>query len=354
LETTGIFFNEAREIDEEIFRNAMQRTGRYPRREDGGCTWSGIIMDTNPPDDRHWWYKYAVENTPDNWSFYTQPSGLSDEAENLENLLQPSNSNELSFEERRVFGRKYYERALGGATEEWINVYVHGQYGFARAGANVYDKAYNDDLHCAKEAFSPNPLAKTIVGIDASGRSPAAVFMQINGSGQVCIFHEFCAKDMGAVQFGKVLKQEIGTLGLKGDIVFWGDPAGSWKTQTDERTYFDILKQEGIIVRPSPGLRFEPRRQAMLSILQRLIDGSPALILSPSCKLLRRGFNGGYIFRKLQVSGERRYADEPEKNEYSHPHEALQYAICGLGELAKITRGGGEAKVHVSKDFAVY
>jgi hypothetical protein len=34
---------------------------------------------------------------------------------------------------------------------------------------------------------------------------------------------------------------------------------------------------------------------------------------------------GGYCYKRLQVSGER-YRDVPDKNSYSHPHDALQYA----------------------------
>ena len=32
-----------------------------------------------------------------------------------------------------------------------------------------------------------------------------------------------------------------------------------------------------------------------------------------------------------------RYHDEPNKNAYSHPHDALQYAMCGGGEVRALT-----------------
>jgi hypothetical protein len=40
---------------------------------------------------------------------------------------------------------------------------------------------------------------------------------------------------------------------------------------------------------------------------------------------------GGFCYRRVQASGER-YTDEPDKNEYSHPVEALEYALQGEGE----------------------
>ncbi len=66
-------------------------------------------MDTNPPDTDHWWYRLFEEERPDGWTLYRQPSGLSDEAENTNNL--PLN---------------YYENIQKGKDQAWINVFVHG------------------------------------------------------------------------------------------------------------------------------------------------------------------------------------------------------------------------------------
>ena len=41
--------------------------------------------------------------------------------------------------------------------------------------------------------------------------------------------------------------------------------------------------------------------------------------------MLRRGFNGRYHWRRIQLAGTERYKDIPEKNDYSHLHDALQY-----------------------------
>jgi hypothetical protein len=46
--------------------------------------------------------------------------------------------------------------------------------------------------------------------------------------------------------------------------------------------------------------------------------------------MLRAGFLGRYELRRLQVPGEDRYTDEPNKNKYSHPHDALQYIALRL------------------------
>jgi hypothetical protein len=51
LEITGAWFNEAREIPKTIIEAMDSRIGRYPSPRDGGASWYGMIMDTNPPDD---------------------------------------------------------------------------------------------------------------------------------------------------------------------------------------------------------------------------------------------------------------------------------------------------------------
>src|SRR3990167_10406322 len=105
LEITGAWVNEARQIDKAVIDALTARVGRYPAKLDGGATWSGIIMDTNPPDDQSWWYSAAEIEKPDGWEFFRQPGGLTPEAENIENL--PEN---------------YYDRQIAGKTSDWIAV----------------------------------------------------------------------------------------------------------------------------------------------------------------------------------------------------------------------------------------
>ena len=67
-------------------------------------------------------------------------------------------------------------------------------------------------------------------------------------------------------------------------------------------------------------------------ILNRMVDGLPGFVLSPTCKVLRKGFAGGYHYRRVKVTGDERYHDKPDKNAFSHPHDALQYLLSGAGE----------------------
>jgi hypothetical protein len=361
-ECSGIFFNETRELQKEIIDAGTGRVGRYPSLKDGGCTHPCIIMDTNPPTTQHWWNKCAEEDAwavddkgrwkdprsfsdQERWEFFQQPSGLSAEAENLENLNQKPNCHELSRASRRQHGRVYYERMLAGKTEEWINVYVHGKYGNIKEGQPVYGSSYNPDLHVAKGGLRLNPNAKIYIGIDCSGRHPASVFAQRSATGQIQILDELCVmgdEGMGAVQYSKMLRAYMDSEFPDHEFSVWGDPAGGFRSQNDEKTYYDILRANNVLVRPAPAMRIPERIQTVYSVLERLEGGGQAaFVIDPKCRTLIAGFGGGYRYRKLQVSGEARYTDKPEKNRYADVHDACQYLLAGMGETKRMKNQNG-------------
>jgi hypothetical protein len=60
-------------------------------------------------------------------------------------------------------------------------------------------------------------------------------------------------------------------------------------------------------------------------------EGKPVLLIDRRCPQLIKGFEGGYAYKRMEVSGER-YADKPDKNMFSHVHDAAQYLFLGAGE----------------------
>lgn len=89
--------------------------------------------------------------------------------------------------------------------------------------------------------------------------------------------------------------------------------------------------------------------------LGKLIDGVPGLVIGPKCKQLRKAMNGGYKYRKLNVSGGVRFSDKPEKNIYSHIAEALQYGMLGGGEgravIKSYNRNGNKSNANSSSNY---
>lgn len=317
LEVTFGWMNEAREQPKAILDALTGRVGRYPSKRDGGATWFGVIMDTNPPDSDHWWYLLAEEQRPEGFAFFSQPSGESDQAENVANL-PPG----------------YYARLKAGKTDEWVKVYVRGEYGFVMDGRPVYPE-FRDSLHVRE--FSIAKSLPIYGGMDF-GLTPAGVFGQRMPNGQIRIHSELVTEDMGVKRFGALWRGESAVRypGMEFARIT-GDPAGQARND-DEMTSFDLLRAERVPASPASTNSFTLRREAFAAPMTRLIDGEPGLIVHPQCKRLRKALAGGYHFKRVAVAGADRFHNEPDKGPLSHVAEAGQYLVLGMGEGSAIKR----------------
>jgi hypothetical protein len=79
-----------------------------------------------------------------------------------------------------------------------------------------------------------------------------------------------------------------------------------------------------------------------------MVEGKPALLIDRRCPQLIKGFEGGYSYKRMEVSGER-YADKPDKNMFSHVHDAAQYLFLGAGEGRALMNSQKPAQVTVAK-----
>ena len=349
LEVTGGFINEAKEVPRAIFEMLQGRCGRYPKIvldstdplfgvDDEHCrvlygpTWFGVIMDTNPPDSDHWYYTLFEVKKPHNHSIYHQPSGVGTSAENKGHLP-----------------RGYYENMQAGKDKEWINVYVHGLYGFVMDGKPVWPE-YKDDVHYEPNYYKPDPTLPLYVGIDF-GLTPAAIIGQVTPSGGMVIFDELCTFDMGACNFGKILHEKLATTYLQfKDVEIYADPAGEGRAQTDEQTPFMILSQQKVNAFPTYTNDFTIRREVVADYMQRLdFSGRPAFLITPGAPTLRKACGGGYKYKRLQVAGEDRYQDKPDKGKYSHAGDALQYLFLGAVGGNRVIGGYGDKPIDYSQ-----
>lgn len=337
IEPTGIWLNEASQLGKSIFSMSTTRVGRYPPMKWGGASWAGVIMDTNPPDDDHWWYE--MFESPDRkvlqevegklreagiihadqpfQALYKQPGGLRRNAEGeLENNPDAENIHNLRG------GHGYYWQQVPSKDRNWIRVFVEGQYGTISTGKPVYPE-WADDLHCRETA--PYPDRPLLLGFDY-GLTPACVFGQVSPRGHLVVLDELISEDMGIQQFARdVVKPHVAQHYPGMQIQAVGDPAGMSRSQTEERTCFQELLDQGIPAIPAPTNEFVARREAVAKCLTKLIDGKPGIMVSPKCTMLRKGFNGHYQYDRIQIGGDERYKSVPRKNEASHIHDALQY-----------------------------
>jgi len=315
LELTWGFINEASETAREVFDMLTQRVRRYPPMKYGGPTWTGVFMDTNAPDSDHWYYKLAETETPQGYEFFRQPPGMILEGEDWK--VNPKAENLANLPPG------YYEAMVHGKRREWVRVFLANEYGTFVDGKPVYPE-YADDIHTARKPLGVLERTPIVVGLDY-GRQPAAAFVQFTPRGQLRVIDEVYGWDIGIEAFAlDVLQPHIALHYPKRDIIFVGDPAGVEK-EGDERSSFDILNQAGIVAVPASSNRLPARLGAVQHYLGRMLDGQPGLLVDPRCERIRKGFLGKYHYKRIQVSFER-FKEIPEKDDYSHPHDALQYA----------------------------
>jgi len=320
LELTGAWINEASEIPKEIFDMTTQRVGRYPSRLVGGPSWSGVILDTNPCDDDHWYYKVAEEESPPEWAFFRQPGGLFKEGE----VYKPNPEAENVY--NLPNGYEYYLRQVTSKQDDWINVFLLGNYGSTKDGKPVYPE-YNDKVHCLTKNVEAARGLPLVLGWDF-GLTPACVVAQVTTRGKLIILDEFVSEDMGIRQFANDIVKPALINKYSGYTIFSaGDPAGNIRAQTDERTCLQELLEAGITTEPASTNDFLPRRESVAYFLTRLTDGEPAFELNPRCTIIRKGLSGRYKFERIRTSGNARYKDRPVKDIYSHIQDALQY-LC--------------------------
>tara|TARA_R110002167_G_scaffold344143_1_gene553380 strand:- start:560 stop:1480 length:921 start_codon:yes stop_codon:yes gene_type:complete len=263
---------------------------------------------------------------PDNWKFYTQPSAML-EVKDEEGKIDKYNPNPVA-ENKKHMMTSYYTNLIQGKTKSWIDVYVMNRLGHIQDGKPVYNM-FRTDVHVAKEEIPVADGMPLYIGLDF-GLTPAAIFGQ-KVRGRWLILQEIVAFDMGIVRFAELLRQEIALRYANCDVNIFGDPAGDFRAQTDESTPFQILRGAGLKARPTHSNDVALRLESVSGPLQRMVDGNSGVLIDYRCKELIKGFEGGYHYRRMQVSGER-YEDKPSKDRFSHIHDALQYLMLGSGE----------------------
>ena len=112
----------------------------------------------------------------------------------------------------------------------------------------------------------------------------------------------------------------------------------------DERSVFQILRAHGINCKPAPTNDPNIRREAVSSYMRKMIDGTPAFLVHPQCKVLRVGLAGGFKYKTLRGTDAGTVRAKPDKNMYSHICEATEYMFMGAGENRAIITPETQAK----------
>lgn len=324
LEITAAHIDESREVKDSIIKDVMSRFKRFPPKKD--YPWAAddptfspfhttpqLCMSTNYPSSRHALYRDFVSYPVDGYKIYEQ-----DQKENSHNL-PPSYYEDLE--------KDYANRP------DKLRTLVRGEWGVVTIGKAVYsidgNLQFNRKVHVAQSSLLPPAQegarnGRTIFrGWDNTGLSPACVITYINTMGQWFIIKEFCGKDVTITDFGEEVilwcNSNFPAMVTYRDI---GDPGGRIRDTIKKSAHQYMAEELDLVV--EDGIQtFKIRVDSVMNRLNKIVSGEPALVVDPSCTMVIDGFEGGYAYPEIGSSGV--FKTEPAKNEYSHPHDAIQY-----------------------------
>lgn len=340
LDLSGAWINEATQVGLDIVDAVWDRLGRFNQAPNFTGPRLGLIMDTNTPDESNWWYDLEQVKKPNEIDFFIQPPALLKKvdpktgevwyenndgrdpaflpAENIENLGE---------------GFEYYHKQTLLGDEEKIKKNVLNQYGSTMDGKPVYPE-YNDQIHFTNKELKFEAGMPLILGQDF-GRTPATIIAQMSTTGQLRCIEEIVSDNMGIRQF---VEEKLRPLLINKyrfpstRVMNWADPAGASPDQISEITCINVMNQYGICTKPAPVPQnaFTLRRDCVADLLRQRRDTQAGILVGPGCPMLRKGFNGGYRYRRMKMNTvDEIYAEAPEKNEFSHIHDAFQYLCYG-------------------------
>jgi hypothetical protein len=337
FEITGYWIDESIEVGDDVKKMLKNRIGRFPKKSKVRFG----IETTNPPD--------IEASTYNDFAWHTPPPGPVPEGtpkRSHEGFWQPPRENEPNLRPH------YYDDLLNDYVDnpDWADMYVMGKPGVLVRGKLIYHN-FQRDRHVAKEPliYAGGGLYR---GWDNSGNCPACVIAQVPTAGRIQVLREYVTDKMGIVDFTKHAVMNCNMDYPGATYQDWADPAGANKFSKKEGGFTSnaqlMYEAAGVNV-ISSDQNMTARIQAVDQALGR-IDG---LLIDPSCTRLINGFLGGYCYPQIGNTGE--YSDKPEKNRFSHPHDALQYLLLKLttssGKVKRFTPRRSAAKAINSSRF---
>ena len=345
FEISGAWVNEATQVAWRVIDRIHDRIGRFkPDNKNFGDSF-GVIMDTNSPDETNWWYAKERVEKPEKMLFFIQPPALlkrvkdgktwyeDNDGRDFEKFGIPPAENVENLKE----GFYYWHKQIPTKSADDIKKLILNEYGTSIDGKPVYPE-YNDEIHYAGEEIPVQRGLTLLLGSDF-GRTPATVIAQLGRDGVLYVLDEVGAENMSAEQFIEELLRPklINEYGFPSQpLINFGDPAGANYNEVVSVSAIETFNRYGILTKPAPatnGNRTQLRVDCVSELLRRSYKGRAAVRISSRCKMLRKGFNGYYCYRRMRiggVEGDERYTEEPDKNAYSHFHDAFQYVCMGV------------------------
>ena len=276
-----------------------------------------LLSSLPPPSTKHWFYTLFYDRRP----LFASTSQDTDRATLL--------ANQIAFykldpkENLPNLPPQYYETQAAFLTsEDQIERFLKGEVGSGYGGAAIYAEQWHDQTHIKALDPLPGPM---ILGLDG-GLDATAVWLQARPDGRMAVLAELVTHGLGLEDFGLAVLQKGGSLFGQRTYDIWADPAIFSRSQNNARDGAWYLGSAGLRPKPAPQ---DPqiRISAVRTWLGRMGAHGALLQVHPRCDMLIEGFRGAYHWKI--VSGVP-LVGRVDKNEFSHPHDALQYPLAAL------------------------
>jgi hypothetical protein len=224
-----------------------------------------------------------------------------------------------------------YQSRLAQMPEWWKQHHVYGSWSplIEAKGKPCYPEfsfrthvPEGGDVGCVRKMMtSGRPIVR---GIDLPGSS-ACVWAQMDHLGRLLVGHELVTDmPVGIAEFADVIQSESAQYFPGAQFIDYIDPAAFRVEQTSGQSIAQILFAHGL--KPRVGvMQVSVRQQAVRDWLTLMVKGAPGMLIDPGCHRLIGGFQGGYFVGQAGIP--------VKQGDYSHVHDALQYACSGIVRL---------------------
>jgi len=351
FEASFAWINEARAIERsDIVNMVLSSCGRFPSKDEEGCPAKFVVMDSNPPDENHWWYHADMVERPDGWGFYTQEPPLNYLLEGQRSFFTHNVSDyepnpRATYANIQNSGYSYWLDQIPGASDAFIRTMVMGRYGTFVAGKPVYGHAWTEDV-IAKEPIKFVQPIDLVIGIDTSGLHPGAAFGQMYG-GTLRVLEELHVADVPFEEFVDGALIPFVMERFPGASVTCSLDPSNPRSGIGGKTAMQILRDRGIraVLAPVANNNLNQR----IGYVTKFLVRRNAMVINKHCRLLIDGFRGKYHYEKMEQHGlAEAFKPKPVKDKYADVHDGLQY-LCAF-----FSASASEAKVILPQRKVLY
>lgn len=313
LELGFFWIDESSETAEDIF---LTLQGRLRQRLEGLRPFG--YLTTNPPNTGHWIEKYFMDiGAP------------------IYELIKAT-----TYENQEHLPDGYIQDLEKNYPASWIKKYLYGEFGFTSAGKPVYpmfmESQHVRDLSNywrGRDTSGRLPQLMIYRGVDFGFNFPAALFTTVDSRGRWLWLKEFVGREITVNELAEKIKFICASEFPNCSYQDYCDPAGNQRNDRGDKTSCDILRAHRIF----PISKFSTpiqRSETIARLLQKTVDGLPALMIHKDCKVCVDAMSGGYHYKK-PVNNDKFQQDTIEKDGfYEHIMDAAGYIAANLFDAA--------------------